>query len=120
MSEPITTGIRRLLEREFTIAELVERCDAIDAVYSGLEDLIANSVEESDDAERKLSECQEELAAFKAKYERLFDAFALYKATVSYEDLLRDNAYGDMSDLRADAHAIMSRVRQFASDPWLS
>lgn len=116
MSEPITTGIRRLLDREFSIAELVERCDAIDAVYSGLEDLFAKSV----DAEHKLSDCQKELAMYKAKYERLFDAFDLYKATVSYENLLRDNAYGDVNDLRADAHAIMSRVRQFVSDPWLS
>lgn len=113
MSEPITMGIREALSKEFTIDELLEQCDAIDAVNSSLESMLDDTVHELNKRASMYETALESL-------DKLREVLSIYASTLAFEEMVRDDAYGGKDDLICDLHHIMSRVRSVVGEPWLS
>ena len=113
MNRPVTTGIREALNREFTIEELLEQCDAIDAVNSSLESLFADTRNELNKRASMYETALESL-------DKLREVLSIYASTLAFEEMVRDDAYGGKDDLICDLHRIMSRVRSVVGEPWLS
>lgn len=120
MSRPITTGIREALNREFTIEELIEQCDAIDAIDSGLGDLLHDAIEKREELEAEVAAYKKSLAGCESKSMRLMDVLSLYQSTLTFEDLAHEDLLGDREEFLAELHHIMSRVRSVVGEPWLS